>query len=96
MIFNKENVEMMIDEVENRFNNSFVNVVLNTIDYNESSCFSEWDLYANYMILNHSKSSVHRQLKWTNLPFIPTEQELSKLSYHFDFVSCHAYERGIE
>lgn len=96
MIFNKEKISMMINEIETRFNKNFVDCVLDIIDYNEGSCFSEWDLYSNYMILKHSHMSTRRQLKWINIPFIPSQSDLNSLKEHFDFVSCHAYDRGLE
>lgn len=96
MIFNKQKLSMMIDEIEKRFNKKFVDIVLDIIDYNEGSCFSEWDLYSNYMILNHPEMSFQRQLKWQNIPFLPSNVDLLNLQEYFDFVSCHAYYRGIE
>jgi hypothetical protein len=62
MIFNKEKLSSMIQEIEDRFNSNFVDIVLNIIDYNEGSCISEWDLYSNYMLLNHSEMCAQRQL----------------------------------
>ena len=96
MIFNKEKLKMMIKDIESKFNSHFVDIILDIIDYNESSCFSEWDLYANYMILNHSEVCELRQLKWDSIPFVPNKSELNTFKGEFDFVSCHAYIRGIE
>lgn len=93
MIFNKLKVEMMINDIENKFNNNFVDVVLSVIDYNELSSLSEWDLYANYMILNHNNLCIHRQLKWKDIPFIPNENDLENFKNDYDFVSCHAWMR---
>lgn len=93
MIFNKRKIEMLINYIENKFNNNFVDVILSIIDYNELSFFSEWDLYANYMILNHNKICVHKQLLHKDIPFIPTEEDLKILQNDYDFVSCHAWMR---
>jgi hypothetical protein len=97
MIFNTVKLNEMLTYVEKKTGwNSFFEYVLNIIDYNEPSCFSEWDTYSNYMILNHPTMCVHRQLKWSSISFIPTKSHLNQLANKFDFVSCHAYIRGIE
>jgi hypothetical protein len=98
MIFNKSKLQLMIDDVEKRFNTNFIDAVLSIIDYNEASCFSEWDLYANYMIKNHPNYCVHRQLKWVDIGYIPNKSQIKSLNEEtdYDFVSCHAYIRGIE
>ena len=97
MIFHKEKLNEMISVVEKRYDSeSFFDCVLNILDYNEASCMSEWDLYANYMIINYSDMCVHRQLKWDSISFVPVKYHLEELKEEFDFVSCHAYIRGIE
>lgn len=97
MIFNKSKLSELIDFIENNFDKKpFSESILDILDYNEPSCFSEWDLYANYMIINHPNFCENRQLKWTNIPFIPSKKDLSIFKLSYDFVSCHAYDRGIE
>lgn len=97
MIFHKEKLNGMMDEVMERYeSDSFFDTVLSILDYTEASCMSEWDLYANYMILNHPEMSEQRQLKWDNISFIPVKSHLDEFKEDFDFVSCHAYIRGIE
>lgn len=95
-IFHKEKIEEMIDGIESRFNKKFVDVILDIIDYDEASCLSEWDLYANYMIMNHSEMCENRQLTWEDISFIPVRSHLDEFKETYDFVSCHAYRRGIE
>lgn len=97
MIFNKEKMKQMHSFIENRFNaNSLFEAVLSILDYTEGSCMSEWDIYANYILLNHHEFADHRQLMWDNIPFIPVQSDLDEFKNKFDFVSCHAYSRGIE
>ena len=96
MIFNKEKLNDMISEIENRFDSSFVDAILGVLDYNQGSCMSEWDIYANYMILNHPEMCKNRQLEWHDIYIVPNEKHVEELKNHFDFVSCHAYMRGIE
>lgn len=97
MIFNKEKLNEMISIVEKKFDSeSFFDCVLNILNYNDASCISEWDLYSNYMILNYPEMCVNRQLKWDSISFIPVKSHLEEFKEEFDFVSCHAYIRGIE
>jgi hypothetical protein len=97
MIFNKEKLNEMISTVEKRFDSeSFFDCVLRVLDYNEASCMSEWDLYANYMLLNYPEMCEQRQLVWEDISFIPVKSHLDEFKENFDFVSCHAYRRGIE
>jgi hypothetical protein len=97
MIFNKEKLNEMISLVEKKYDSkSFFDCVLSILDYNEASCMSEWDLYANYMITNYPDLCVHRQLKWDSISFVPVKSHLEEFREEFDFVSCHAYIRGIE
>ena len=64
MIFNKKKLQDMISSIEKRFDKSFVESVLGVLDYNQLSGFSEWDLYANYMLLTSPEMSQQRQLSW--------------------------------
>jgi hypothetical protein len=92
-IFFKSTLEQMINEIEIRFNTNIVEAILDTLDFNEQSCFSEWDLYANYMILNHSNITKERSLKFTDINFIPNALHIKLYSLYFDFISSHAYKR---
>lgn len=97
MIFNKEKLNEMMERVMEKYeSDSFFDTVLSILDYTEGSCMSEWDLYANYMILNYPEMSEQRQLKWDSISFIPVKSHLDEFKDDFDFVSCHAYIRGIE
>lgn len=97
MIFNKKKLNEMIETVEKRFESeSFFECVLSILDYNEASCISEWDLYSNFMILNYPEMCQQRQLIWEDISFVPVKSHLEEFKENFDFVSCHAYRRGIE
>ena len=97
MIFHKKTLNEMIENVKKTFkSDSFFDTVLSTLDYTESSCMSEWDLYANYMLLNYPEMCQQRQLIWEDISFIPVKSHLEEFKEQFDFVSCHAYKRGIE
>lgn len=94
-IFHQPYLKEMIRSIEARHGRSFSEVLLSSVDFCEPSCFSEWDLYANYMILNHPELCRRRQLKWSDLKEIPTSERLSRLAKKYDFVSCHAYLRSV-
>jgi hypothetical protein len=96
MIFKKNKLTDMLTTIENKFGKDFVSAILSVIDFNEASCFSEWDTYANYMLLNYPELCQQRQLKWHDISFIPEQQQLENFKSDYDFVSCHAYRRGIE
>ena len=97
MIFHKKTLNKMMENVKETFkSDSFFDTVLSILDYTESSCMSEWDLYANYMLLNYPEMCQQRQLIWEDISFIPVKSHLDEFKEQFDFVSCHAYKRGIE
>jgi hypothetical protein len=97
MIFHKKTLNEMMENVKEKFkSDSFFDTVLSILDYTESSCMSEWDLYANYMLLNYPEMCQQRQLIWEDISFIPVKSHLDEFKEQFDFVSCHAYKRGIE
>jgi len=93
MVFQKSKLDKLIYEIESRFNLSFVDAVLACLNYNELSCFSEWDLYANFMLINFPELCEHRQLKWLDINYIPEQKDIEILKKKFNFVSCHAYRR---
>ena len=96
MIFNKKLMDELHENVKSRFDSdSFFDSVLSILDYTQASCMSEWDIYSNYIILNHPKKAENRQLFWEDIPFIPTKNQLEVFKTKYDFVSCHAYKRGI-
>lgn len=95
--FNKKYLNMMFDEIENISGMTFFKTVLSCIDYTQGACFSEWDLYSNYMILNHKNESKNRQLRWKNINYVPNENQKEELKTKYDFVASHAYAcRGLD
>lgn len=97
MIFNKKMLEEMYSFITNRFeSDSLFDIIIDILDYTEASCLSEWDLYANYMILNHPEMCQHRDLRWEDISFIPVKSHFDDLKDDYDFVCCHAYRRGLE
>lgn len=96
MLFTKNIVEELLNYVEKLHKKSFVDALLDSMSYDNQSPFSEWDTYGNWVYLNHYKICVHRQLRSTDLCYIPNENQLQVLSKNFDLVSSHGWLRGIE
>jgi hypothetical protein len=93
MLFHKRFLNEMIENIEKRFEMSIFDCILSSIDYNELSSISEWDLYANYMIINHPQICEQRQLKWEDLSYIPEKNQINYMRETHDFISCHSWLR---
>lgn len=52
MIFNKAILKQIKSDIEKTAGKNWIEAVLTTIDFNESSCFSEYELYGNYVYQN--------------------------------------------
>ena len=97
MLFNKEIVLEIIGHVESLHGCSFCDAVLSCIDYHElSSVCVEYDLYGNYVASRYPEMMEHRQLTWSEISYIPSDQQMNRLSESYDFVSAHAWMRGFK
>ena len=96
MMFKKEYLEEMIRHVESLHNQTFLKVLLESIEYNTQSPFAEQEIYGNWVYEKHNDICEQRQLKSRDINFIPNEGQIQELSQHFDLVSSHAWLRGIE
>ena len=67
--------------------------VLNNVDPETISGFSEYDLYFNYMLKNHSKEISLRKLKFIDFPYFSKKwiNFFTKLNYNY--LSAHEYLR---
>ena len=89
MLFETKYVTEMMNKIEKEHNDKFFNVFLKNVDpdqYNGSGA-SEYEIYFNYMLMNHSTDIVIRQLKWKNA------KNLDADGNDYDYVSCHWYLR---
>lgn len=96
MMFKKEYLSEMISHIENLHNDTFFNVLLNSIEYDTQSPFAEQEMYGNWMYEKHNDLCECRQLKMTDIGAIPTDLQLIRLGVDYDLVSSHAWLRGIE
>lgn len=53
MLFDREVLETLRDEIECRCKNIWYNAIINSLDVNENSSFSEYETYANYYYFNN-------------------------------------------
>jgi hypothetical protein len=91
MIFNKNIVLELFKLIENNHNNKgqFWELFIKCTEPNEyaKSGASEYEIYFNYLLLNHVDKIMLRRLNWKNL------NNLSQINQDFDFVSIHHYMR---
>ena len=87
MMFETKYVKEIMDHVENIFNQNFYNVFLNNIDNEQFSGASEYEIYFNYMIINHSDKIKIRNLQWSNI------NSLEFLNSNYDYISYHWHKR---
>jgi hypothetical protein len=80
----------------NLHNDTFFNVLLNSMEYDTQSPFAEQEMYGNWMYEKHNDLCERRQLKMTDIGAIPTDLQLIRLGVDYDLVSSHAWLRGIE
>lgn len=87
MMFEKEYINELIDKIESNHNYKFYNVFLKLVTEVESSGASEYEIYFNYMLKNHSNKIEIRELRWANSNKIHLNSDL-------DYVSVHWYIRS--
>jgi len=96
MMFKKEYLNELISHVENLHQKTFVEVLLDSIDYTIQSPFAEQEIYGNWMYEKHKDICEYRQLKSIDIAYIPNDEQLKQLGMFFNFASSHAWIRGIE
>jgi len=94
MVFNEKIMDEIINYIEDIHNQSFMNVFLDCINFQETSGFSEWNLYGNFVFKNYRDYAVHRQLFWEDIDIIPNAYQLHTYGKFLDFVCPHAWLRG--
>jgi hypothetical protein len=96
MIFNKQFVQEIFKIVEEKHNLPFWQVFISLVDEHKKypvnrseSGASEYELYFNYMIKNHSDKIIIRNLNWENISISNFNKNLYNLN--FDFISVCAW-----
>lgn len=94
MIFNKTCVEKLKKYISETNNLNWDQSILNTLNWNEKSNFSEYDLYGNWMYENFSNISKEIQFKIIDIDHKPNSDELIDFKNKgFHIVSSQEYRR---
>jgi glycosyltransferase involved in cell wall biosynthesis len=94
MLFNTAFLHSLLTHIEDQHNEAWYDAILNNVDYLESSGFSEYELYGQW-IMGFYKDNISREY-WFNKPLtldkLPSLQHLESLyAKKFRSVSLHSY-----
>ena len=85
MMFEKRYINELINKIEEQHNDKFYNIFLkmvSTTDFTGSGA-SEYEIYFNYMLKNHSDKIEIRKLNWENVNTLTLITNLDYISYHW-------------
>ena len=86
MMFETKYVNELMTRIEKLHNDTFYNIFLKAVTDIEESGASEFEIYFNYMLKNHSDKIKIRTLHWKNVNVLDT-------NVAFDYISYHWYRR---
>lgn len=91
MMFDIQYIQEIIDIIENKHNNSFINVFLGSVapDQISGAGASEYEIYFNFMLKNYPEKIQLRALSYKKIK----EHSLYDNNMTYDYVSCHWYGR---
>lgn len=93
MIFNKTILTCLKNDIELHTGQNWISAILSYMDYTDSSGFSEYELYGNYLYYNF-RSKVKLEY-WYNKPgskFLPSIKDYSGYNGKYKSVSIHNYQ----
>lgn len=67
MIFNKTQIAKLHKELEKQNGTSWINAILNSLDIKETSSFSEFELYGNFIKKKHIRPWKQKQLSYKEI-----------------------------
>ena len=82
MIFETKYIKKIFDIVENQHNDTFYNIFLKMVTETNAAGASEYEIYFNYIILNHLNNIKIRKLEWINATKFELESNYDYISYH--------------
>jgi FkbM family methyltransferase len=83
MMFEKKYIDELKNRIEEKHGDTFYNVFLKAVtEYRESGA-SEYEIYFNYMLKNHSDKIELRKLIWRDVKMLATNGEYDYISYHW-------------
>ena len=86
MMFETKYIDELITKVETNHKDTFFNVFLRLVTDKTppvSPRASEYEIYFNYMLKNHSDKIKIRKLNWKNTNRIVTDKDYDYISYHW-------------
>jgi FkbM family methyltransferase len=85
MIFETKYINEIINKIENNHNDKFYNIFLKLVIDKNGADASEYEIYFNYMLKNHSDKIKLRKLKWGEMKY-----NLNN-NLDLDYISSHWY-----
>jgi FkbM family methyltransferase len=85
MMFEKIYIRELINKIEEKHSDKFYNLFLKMVVDITSSGASEYEIYFNYMLKNHSDKIKIRQLSWVN------SINRDDINCTYDYISSHWY-----
>ena len=76
-------IKELIETIENEHNDIFYNIFLKFITDLTGSGASEYEIYFNYMLKNHSDKIIIRELNWCNSDILDLNSKHDYISYHW-------------
>jgi hypothetical protein len=81
MVFKKEYLDEMVNYIEKLHGKKFFEVLLDSIDYTDPSAFAEQELYGNWVYAKHREICEHRQLKSSDINYIPSDEQMKMILF---------------
>lgn len=83
MIFETKYIKEIFNIIENMYKDNFYNIFLKFVSDKSGSGASEYEIYFNYMLKNHSDKIIVRPLKWKNTGVFNDKEDFDYISYHY-------------
>jgi hypothetical protein len=83
MIFETQRVKEIMWIIQKEHGDNFYNVFLKHVTEPNKSGASEYEIYFNYMLKNHSDAVTIRKLKWSNCSTLDLDSDNDYISWHW-------------
>lgn len=82
MMFETKYIIELFKKIENIHGEKFYDVFLKCVSDITGSGASEYEIYFNYMLINHKDKIIIRKLNWENVKKLDLSKNLDYISYH--------------
>lgn len=94
MVFNKKYLKELKNQIENMYQKNWYTSVMDTLNYDEHSNFSEYDLYGNWMVKYHTELCSEISINIVDYYRIPSSDDLMECKQkNIHIVSSQAWQR---